>query len=87
MRERKLRYNYKDTYFKPRGIPLSQLEEVDISKEELEVIRLRYIENLNQINASQSMNISQSQYQRDLRKALRKVVDALINSKAIKIEN
>ena len=32
------------------------------------------------------MNISQSQYQRDITKALEKLTDALINEKAIKVE-
>ena len=79
-------FRYNRWYMKPRSVPLSKLEQIDVSKEELEVLRLRYIEKLNQTEASKQMGISQSQYQRDLEKVLKKITDALINGKAISIE-
>jgi len=76
-----------DYYFKPRGIPLSELEEVVITDEELETITLRFIKSMDQVDAANSMNISQSQYQRDLQKALTKITDAIANGKAIRISS
>ena len=84
-RGRTIEGDFKSNFFKPRGVPLSVLDQVSISKEELEVLRLRYSEKLQQLEASEKMGISQSQYQRDMVKALEKIVDALIEGKAIQI--
>lgn len=74
------------TYFKPAGIPLRFLEEVLLSLEEAEAIRLKDIEDLDQGQAATSMNISRTTYQRVLESARKKVADALLNGKAIKID-
>jgi len=65
---------------------MSQLEEVNINHDELEVLRLRYIENLSQVEAANKMGISQSQYQRDFANVLKRITKAFLNGKAIKIE-
>jgi len=83
---RRVQYNFNDTYFKPRGIPLQQLDEVTITDEELETLRLRYIENLDQVKSAKKMGISQSQYQRDITKAMEKITKALIEGYAISIK-
>ncbi len=83
---RRIQYKFSETYFKPRGIPLNLLTETSISFEELEALRLRYVKKLDQETAAKEMNISQSQYQRDLTSALEKITVALINENAIKIE-
>jgi len=59
---------------------------VKISKEELEAMRLRFLENKTQDEAAKAMELSQSQYQRDLWEANRKVTEALLEGKAIKID-
>jgi uncharacterized protein len=82
---RKLHHSFSDVYYKPRGIPLRNLQEVVVSDEELEVLRLRYLEKLDQNQAAQKMKISQSQYQRDLVNVMEKITAAFIESKAIKI--
>ncbi|MDD3474607.1 MAG: DUF134 domain-containing protein [Candidatus Dojkabacteria bacterium] len=82
---RKIDFNYNRVYYKPKGIPLNQLDEVELSEDELETIRLRYVENLSQIDAAKKMGISQSQYQRDLVNVLRKITKALIAGDAINI--
>ena len=82
---RNVKFNYKNTYYKPQGVPLNQLGEVVISPEELETLRLRYMENLSQIGAAKKMGISQSQYQRDLVNTLKKITEGLINGDAINI--
>jgi uncharacterized protein len=82
---RRVRFDFNEIYFKPRGIPLSSLEEVNISDEELETLRLRYIEKLDQEQAANKMGISQSQYQRDISIVLEKISKALIEGNAISV--
>ena len=83
--QRRLGHLYQDEYYKPRGIPLRNLEEEILSFEELETLRLVYIENLSQTEAAQKMGISQSAFQRDIQVALHKISVALIERKALKI--
>ena len=82
---RKIHFDYNHTYYKPKGIPLSQLNEVVLNKEELETLRLRYVEGLSQQEAAEKMCISQSQYQRDITNTLKKITNALISGDAINI--
>ncbi len=84
-RARRDRYDFSEIYFKPRGIPLRELTEVNISKEEMETLRLRYIEKLDQLIAATRMGISQSQYQRDVTSAMEKIIKALMNGSALSI--
>ena len=83
---RRVNFDFSDIYFKPRGIPLSSLQEIYISTEELETLRLRYIEKTDQESAAKMMGISQSQYQRDLTLVLEKITKALIEGYAINIK-
>lgn len=84
-RRRTIQRQFPDRYYKPRGIPLSQLQETAITDEELETLRLRYVEKLDQRKAAEEMNISQSQYQRDLTSALEKLTLALVHGDAIRL--
>ena len=72
-------------YFKPRATPLSILEEVDLSIDELEALRLCDLKDLEQKEAAKKMKVSQSTLQRILTSARKKVAEALIEGKAIKI--
>ena len=74
------------TYFKPAGVPLSNLEEVRLSVEEAEAIRLKDIEGLEQDGCAQKMKVSRSTFARILLAARQKMADALLNGKAIRIE-
>jgi predicted DNA-binding protein (UPF0251 family) len=74
------------TYFKPAGVPLSHLEEVRLSVEEAEAIRLKDIEGLEQDGCAQKMKVSRSTFARILLSARQKMADALLNGKAIRIE-
>lgn len=74
------------TYFKPAGIPLRSLEEVRLSVEEAEALRLKELEGLQQEQGAEKMNISRQTFQRVLASARQKVADALLNGKAIRIE-
>ncbi|MCK4591831.1 DUF134 domain-containing protein [Candidatus Parcubacteria bacterium] len=75
------------TYFKPQGIPLSSLEEIKLTIDELEAIRLKNYKGLEQTKCAEKMKISQSTFQRILTLANKKIADALINGRAIKIES
>ena len=74
------------TYFKPAGIPLRELEENLLTIDEIEAIRLKDIEDLDQEQCAVKMGISRATFQRILESARRKIADALLNGKAIKIE-
>jgi len=73
-------------YFKPRGIPLSVLDEVVLKVEELEAIKLKDLEDLEQEDCAKKMKISRGTFQRVLNSAKKKIADALVNGKAIKVE-
>jgi predicted DNA-binding protein (UPF0251 family) len=72
-------------YFKPQGIPMKNLEVIEISMEEIEAYRLRHIDKLEQTQAAKKLNTSTSTYQRILYSAYDKIAEALIHGKAIKI--
>lgn len=74
------------SYFKPAGIPLRALEEVRLSVEEAEAIRLKELVELDQELAAEKMNVSRPTFQRVLAGARWKIADALVNGKAIRIE-
>ncbi len=83
---RRIAYLPNITYFKPAGIPMRELEEVNLSIEEAEAIRLKDLEGLEQEQAAEKMNISRPTFQRILASARRKIADVLLNGKAIRIE-
>jgi predicted DNA-binding protein (UPF0251 family) len=73
-------------YFKPAGIPLRVLQEVRLSVEEAEAIRLKDLERLEQELGAGKMNVSRPTFQRVLASARQKIADALVHGKAIRIE-
>ncbi|KKR23027.1 MAG: hypothetical protein UU40_C0003G0006 [Candidatus Uhrbacteria bacterium GW2011_GWD2_41_121] len=83
---RKIEFNPSITFFKPQGIPMRELEIVELTAEEIEAYRLRHDKNMEQTKAAKKMQTSQSTYQRILISANKKIADALINGKAIKIK-
>ncbi len=74
------------TYFKPRGIPLRQLEQATISFDEFEAVRLKDLNGLEQEECAKKMNVSQPTFHRMVLSARKKIADAIINGKAIRIE-
>jgi len=61
------------------------LEIIELTTEEAEALRLRNIKDLEQKEAARKMNTSQSTFQRILSSAYKKITEALIEGKAIKI--
>ena len=73
------------THFKPAGRGF-RLAESLLTMDELEAVRLNDYEELDQEKAAKQMGISQPTFHRLLLSARRKIADALINGKAIRIE-
>jgi predicted DNA-binding protein (UPF0251 family) len=73
-------------YFKPRGIRLRDLDESILTVDEFEAIRLKDLVQFDQETASKKMNISQPTFHRLILSARKKIADAIINGKAIKIK-
>jgi len=86
IKPRKIRVDPLATYFKPRALPLSELEEIELKLDELEAIRLCDFHGLDQVKAAKRMKISQSTLARILASAHKKVAEALVKGKAIKIK-
>ncbi len=88
VRPKKYRYVEQDpsvTYFKPRAVPVAELEEIVLAVDELEAVRLSDLLGLSQGAAAKQMGFHQSTFNRVLSKAREKLADAIVNGKAIKI--
>ena len=55
---RRVNYIPQISYFKPAGVRLAQLQEICLAVEEVEAIRLKELEGLEQEECAQKMNIS-----------------------------
>jgi len=82
---RRIKFNPKVNYFKPQGVPLRYLEVIELTAEEAEALRLKNIEDLDQVKCAKLMKTSQSTFQRILTSAYKKISQAIIEGKAIKI--
>jgi len=82
---RKIRFEPNVTYFKPQGVPMRFLDIVELTTEEAEALRLKNIKDLDQNEAAKMMKTSRSTFQRILSSAYKKITEALIEGKAIKI--
>ena len=82
---RRIRFNPEVVYFKPRGVPLQDLDEVELGHDEMEAIRLKNVKELDQHECAKKMDISQSTFQRILASANQKIAKALTKGMAIKI--
>jgi uncharacterized protein len=74
------------SYFKPAGIPKFKLEESLLNVEEFEAIKLKDYLGLEQKECAQRMEVSQPTFHRLVLTARKKISDAIVNGKAIKIE-
>ena len=73
-------------FFRPVGPAANVLQKVCLSVEEIESVRLKDLEGLEQEECAQEMHISRPTFHRILELARKKLADALINGKAIQIE-
>jgi len=72
--------------FRPQCKPLKQLDGVYMTIDEFEAIRLSDLEGLTQEKAAKKMKVHRSTISRILESAHKKIADALVNIKAIRIE-
>ncbi len=84
--KRRLQFNPDVDYFKPRGIPLRDLDEVELFMDEVEAIKLYLVDGLDQKESAKKMNISQPTFARIISSATKKMAEALIKGKAIRID-
>lgn len=73
-------------YFIPSETEIAELPENILKLEELEAIRLKDLEGLEQSECAERMEVSRPTFQRILLSAREKVADSLINGKMIHIE-
>lgn len=83
--KRTIRFFPEITYFKPAGIPMRDLEEVVLSLDEVEAIRLAELNDLDQEEAAKKMKISRVTFLRILHTAHKKIAESLIYGKALRI--
>ena len=72
-------------YFKPQGVPMGCLDEIALSLDEVEAMRLTDIEDLYQADAAQRMGVSRQTLGNILARAHKKVATALMEGKALRI--
>jgi len=80
-----VRYDPRISQFSPRGKP-GRPDEITLSMDGFEAIRLSDFMGLSQTEAAQSMRISQQTFSRILKKARKLVADGIVKGKIIKIQ-
>jgi predicted DNA-binding protein (UPF0251 family) len=84
--QRQIGYRPTTTHFKPQGIPLRMLETIELATDELEAVRLTDLEGLYQEQAAEQMGVSRQTLGLILKRAHKKIAEALIQGKAIQLE-
>ena len=74
------------TYFTPRNDSFQKGYEVVLTIAEFESLRLKHFEGKTQVECAELMNVSQPTFSRILELAHKKITDALIYGKGIRIE-
>ena len=77
----------KEIIYKPVAIPCTELQEIVIDLDEFEAMRLCDLEELDQTAAGQKMEVSRGTIQRLLNSGRKKIIEALMNSRVIRIQN
>jgi uncharacterized protein len=83
---RNCRCKFKGKAFKPTGIPMSEVKQVSLSRDELETLKLCDFDDLTQDEAGSRMGVSRGTVQRILAAARKKVAMALTQGGAIVFE-
>jgi len=84
-KNRKINGLFNSDCYKPNGIPMSMLTSIELSVDELEALRLADLENMYQDAAAEKMGVSRQTFGNIVKSARKKVADAIINGKALKI--
>ncbi len=72
--------------FKPIGVPMRDLEEIVMTLDEFEALRLADLDHLYQEQAAQQMRVSRPTFSRIIDSAHGKIAEALVHGKALRIE-
>ncbi|MEA3371715.1 MAG: DUF134 domain-containing protein [Campylobacterota bacterium] len=78
--------DFSEVCFKPCGIERKSLERVVIYEDEMEAIRLADLESMYQQESADMMGISRTTFSRLVESARKKIADALLNQKAIRVK-
>ncbi len=76
----------KASAFKPVGLKMCEIEEVVMTLDEFEALRLADLDGMYQEEAAAQMRVSRPTFSRIIESARRKVADALVHGKALRIE-
>jgi len=79
-------FNPKINYFKPRGIPVLDLDEVCLTIDEREAIRLADFLGMSHADAGEQMGVSRATFGRIIQRARQTMADAIVNGKAVRVE-
>lgn len=82
---RRIRHSPPADYFKPAGIPLRDLREIELAPDELEAVRLADDLDLFHTEAAAKMGVSRQTFDRIVRRARRKIAAALVHGQALRI--
>jgi uncharacterized protein len=83
---RNCKCKFKGKAFKPTGVPMAEIEQIPLLREELEALRLCDLDDLTQAEAGVKMGVSRGTIQRILTIARKKVAKALSKGQAIVFE-
>ena len=84
-KKRNLNFHPEHNYFTPITDKHLIYEECSLKHEEIEAIKLKDLENLDQKTCAENMKISQPTFHRILKQARKKIAQALIKGHAIRI--
>jgi uncharacterized protein len=73
-------------YFKPRAVPLCELEETTLQLDEFQAVKYADLDGFDGSRAAAAMKISRQTFSNILASARRKLADAVVNGKSLKIE-
>lgn len=83
---RRISHSPRATYFKPAGVPLCELQEIELGADEFEALRLADVEDLYHTEAAARMRVSRQTFDRIVRRARMKVAEALVRGVALRIQ-
>ena len=74
------------TFYKPAGVPLFDLKEVNLLVEEFEALKLKDYFNYSDQEAAEKLKVSQPTFNRIYNEAKKKLISAIVEGSAIRIE-
>jgi len=86
LKERHVSRNLGECVFRPAGKPARDLAHVTLRRDEAEAVRLADLQGMYQAEAAGRMGVSRQTFGRIVESARRKIADAIINRKCLRIE-